>query len=678
MSGYEIGISGLHAAQNALEIVGNNLANAATEGYHRQKVELRPRDEVYTNGHLIGQGVDMTGIKRLVNKLLDGEIVNQESTLAQLEKELEALTTVESAFAELTTSAMSTAMDDFFNAMHSLSANPNDVNMQSLVGSGAESLCNLMRNLGSVVTELEDLALSEAQSTIEDVNVITEQIAELNEKIKSLSVRGHDVSNMLDQRDQLITELSRLIGITTYEKDDNVVDVVVGDVTVVLGNLTTNLDVGLVVNGSDYDLGVTAAGQNIYNTNLTGGRIGGLLSLRNSIVRDISTSLDTLALTIIKEINHLHVQGVGTAGSFDRLTGWTMTETDVANMIPPVTGGSIFIRVTDSTGAVTRYEVAVDQATSTLSSVAADFAAIPGLDLNTAVNSGRLQIVANPGYTFDFLPGALAEPSGYPGGPLAGGPAGEAPPNITITGTYTGTANQTYTCTVNTTPPGATCAIGSDTMELTIVDGSGVTVARLNIGQGYTGGTGVDSILAFDNGLKISFSSNGSSPGYLNDGEQFEIQALANSDTSGFLSAVGINTFFSGVDATSMAVNEDVQLSGTKIAVFRSVEQSVGANALEMAKLGDTTLTDLAGMDPKSYYRDLATDVGNEIAVANVRYDNAHGVWRSLLSQRSDVSGVDMNDEAAQMLVYERMFQAMAKYMNTVTDTLDMLMSIAS
>ncbi len=678
MGGYEIGISGLHAAQSALDIVGNNLANAATEGYHRQRAELRPRTEVYTGGHYIGQGVEMDGVRRSVDKLLDKEIAIQEAAIKQLEKELEALTTMEAGFAELSTSGLSTAMDEFFNAMHTLAANPNDVNMQALVSSGAESLCNLMRNLGAVVSELEDVALTEAQSSIDDVNILAEQIAELNEKISSLTVRGHDVSNMLDQRDQLITEMSRLIGIQTYEKDDNVVDIVVGDVTVVLGSRTTALEVGLVTNGSHQDLGVSARGQSIYNTEVSGGRIGGLVSLRNELIREVSTKLDTLALTLIQEVNHLHVQGVGTDGSFERLTGWTMTQTDVDRMVPPVTDGTLFIRVTDAAGNITRHAVTVTTAGSTLSSVAADIAAIPGLNLNTGVNSGRLQIVANPGYTFDFIPGALASPSGYPGGPLAGAGAGadQAPPNIRITGAYTGATNQTYTCTVSTLPPGSTFALGEGRMELAVVDGNGVTVAQLNLGQGYKAGADVDGILPFDSGLSLSFGANGPSPGYLNDGEQFEIQALANSDTSGFLAAVGINTFFSGIDATSIAVAETIRQNGGRIAISRSVQQDDSANALAIAQIGDTALSALNGMDPKAYYRDLATDVGNEIAVKKVQQKNAQGIWRNLIERRSEVSGVDMNNEAAQMLIFERMFQAMAKYINSVTKSMDTVMGL--
>jgi flagellar hook-associated protein 1 len=676
MAGYEIGISGLHAAQLALDVVGNNLANGATEGYHRQTVDLRPVEDVYTGGHQIGQGVSVVGIERMIDKLLDAEIVSHESDMAQIQKELESLTTMESAFAELTTSGLSSAMDNFFNSLHQLAATPTDVNLQSLVVSGAETLANQLRNLSSVSRDLEDQTYSEAQDTIKDVNMVTGQIAELNDQISSLAVRGKETNNLQDQRDKLITKLSQMIGIKTYRREYNVIDVLVGDTTVVLGSNSTELSVGLVENDGHNDIGVTPTGQDSYDTKVEGGRIGGLVSLRNTIIRQISDSLDTLASRIIEETNNLHVQGVGSSGSFERLSGWTMTETDVDQFVPPVTTGDINLRLTDPSGVVTRHTIHVDANTSTLASVAADIAAIPGLNLNTGVNAGRLQIVANPGYSFDFLPGALALPSGYPGGPLAGAGAGadEAPPTIQILGTYTGDTNQTYTCTVQTTPPGGTQAIGNGTMELEVVDGAGEVVAKINLGDGYVPGT----IVGINKGLKIKFNSDGVSPGYLNDGEQFEIKALANSDTSGFLTATGINCFFSGVDAGSIAVSDHVKESGGNIAVSRSVEKSDSANALALAAIGDTEFSGLSNLSPKSYYRNLATDVGNQISVTKARQENTEGVWRNLSEQRSQVSGVDMNDEAAKMLLYERMFQGMAKYMSTVSKSLDNLLSLAS
>jgi len=211
-------------------------------------------------------------------------------------------------------------------------------------------------------------------------------------------------------------------------------------------------------------------------------------------------------------------------------------------------------------------------------------------------------------------------------------------------------------------------------MDLVIQDGSGATIASLNIGQGYQGGTEI----LLENGIKVSLSANGVSPGYLNDGDEFTINALANSDTSGFLAAVGMNSFFAGNDASTITLADDIVRSASRIAVSRSVEQSDNANAVAIAQLGDTASSALGGFSTKEYYRNMTVSVGNSISFTQMQYDNAQGIKKSLESQRDEVSGVDVNDQAMQMMVYERLFQAMSKYLNTISDSLKTLITIIS
>ncbi len=196
MSGYDIGLSGLSAAQRALDVIGNNIANAATEGYHRQRIDLRPMDDMYTNGVLIGQGVEVKDVIRLIDTFLDDQIVKQESTMAQISRELTALTAMESAFGELSTEGLSTAMDNFFNALHELAAKPNDKNYQYPVISTAESLVNQLRSLGTTVSDLATRVYEEAQNTVEDINTLAAQIAKLNKDIHTMAVKGNNVNNM--------------------------------------------------------------------------------------------------------------------------------------------------------------------------------------------------------------------------------------------------------------------------------------------------------------------------------------------------------------------------------------------------------------------------------------------------------------------------------------------------
>ncbi|MHC4236642.1 MAG: flagellar hook-associated protein FlgK [Planctomycetota bacterium] len=673
MAGYEIGISGLHAAQQALDVIGNNIANAATEGYHRQEVDLRPADEVYTNGQMVGQGVYNAGARRLVDQILESELLRQNSSIADIEKRLGTLRMIENAFGELSSEGLSTALDHFFAAFSDLSLHPDDVNLQSSLLSSAETLANHFNNLGTVISDIEEAVYNEAVSSVERINLLAGQIAQMNIEIYSQQMRGNDANNTMDQRDMLIAELSELIGIRTVVRDTGMVDITASDVSLVVGSTAAELEAGLVLDGDHYQLGLRPKETQGYDTNISGGVLGGLFNLRNELVYGVKTQLDMLAQNLVSQINRLHAQGVGADGAFTMLAGWTMAETDVSGMNPPVSEGQIHIRVTDPTGQVIRHTVSVT-ASSTLSSIASDIAAIPGLDQNTGVNSGRLQIIANLGYSFDFLGGTLSVPNTTVPDPLAGAGAGpdQLPPAIGVSGGYTGAVDETYTCTVKTTPPGQTYAIGTGSMELEIQNAAGAILKTVNIGQGYVAGTS----FILDDGIKIRLEADGVSPGYLNDGERFTIEALASSDSSGFLAAVGINSFFSGADAGSIGVSDFVRGNGSNIAVSRTVEMTDNLNAGAMAALGDSAQVALGGLSPKEFYRKMVVDLGNDVSITEMQHSNAQSIHRSLDQQRDEISGVDVNEQASLMMLYERMFQAMARYMNTINETYETVLTI--
>jgi flagellar hook-associated protein 1 FlgK len=786
MAGYEIGISGLHMAQSALDVIGNNIANAATKGYHRQDINLRPAQESVSNGLLVGQGADFVGITRRINQLLEGQILRQDSTMSSLSRQMESLRSIESAFAELSTDGISTSLNEFYIAFQKLSLSSDDANLQSAVVSAVQALCDQLRSVASVVTNLGDITYSEAQTTVQKVNELAEQIAQMNGIIYSQQVRGFDSGNIMDQRDQLIAELNELAGVETSTGSYGQTNVTISGLPLVVGNNAVSIEANLRPNGDEYDLALSISGTDQYNTDITGGILGGLVTLRNSELREIANKLDTLAQTIISETNQLHVQGVGPAGSFTNLTGWPMQGDSVSDFEPPVSEGTIYVRVTAPDGTATRYAIIIDS-DSTTQSIAEDFAAIEGLS-NTTIHSGSLQITADSGYMFDFLPSALSTPSPYvslddsslvgggteataaptiqvsgaytgtasqdytctvttEGGMQAigtgtmtltvtdgggnivdtinigegyesgdsimlsnglmislngddvspgyfndgdeftlsasvlagGGTSGTAAPTIQVSGLYTGSVNQTYTCTVSTASSEAQ-AIGTGSMTLIVQDGSGATIASINIGQGFTASTADvnGTVITLESGITITLGANGTSPGYFNDEDTFTIDALADSDTSGFLAAAGINCFFAGTDASSITLSDDIAQSGRRIAVSRTVEQTDQANALAIAQLGDAASASLGGISIKDYYRNLTVDVGNQVSFTQTQYDNAAGIQRSLSDQRDKVSGVDINDQAMQMMLFERMFQAMSRYMSTISDSLDMMMTIIS
>lgn len=653
MQNYSIGLSGLNAAQRALDTIGNNMANAATEGYHRQRLDLVPAYSSQAGSVVWGGGVDVAGVSRIMDILLEHEILRQQSSLGQTAQELATLQNIESAFGELSSGgSLNATIDEFFSALQALAAHPSQIIWQDQAVTAGEALAAQFRTLGEFFNKLELQIVLEAENTIDRINALINQISELNSNIEAMEIRGGVANNLRDQRDQRISELSELAEVEVQSREHGVADVSVAGVPVVIGSSAIELEVGLTE--GNY-IGVSAAGSQNYSTNMRGGQLGGLLLLRNEIVHGVYNDLDTLVRAIIQQVNQYHVQGLGSEGSFTELTGWVMTSEELADFDPPLTNGSIFIRLTDtSTGQITRHEVDVDASTDSISTIAAKINAIDGL--TASVVSSKLRIQADTNYGFDFLPAVLPEPT-------VSNLTAASPPSISVSGIYNGTENDTFTFTVV-----GTGSVGNGNLRLEVRNGSAEVIATLNVGAGYA----ADDKLGLGNGIEVSLST-----GDLNAGDTFEIDAFASTDTSGFLSAVGINTFFFGHSALDIAVRSDIRNAPGRIATALGSDLTDNTNALRLAGLSDEALDSLGSMTVGEFYRRFATNIGQEISIKQMRHDNTDVMLQNLNKRQTEVSGVNINDEAAQILVFEQMFQAMAKYLSTIQSVIMTLMELA-
>lgn len=655
MSNYSIGISGIYAAQKALEVIGNNIANAATEGYHRQRIELSPAISRREGDLIFGGGVEVERIERMIDDFIEKELLRQSSLLGQVGTEVGTLWTVENALGELSAggSGLNAAIDKFFSALRDLSAHPGESIWQNQAVSSGEAMAGQFRTLEEFLSTLETQIRLEAENVVERVNTLASQIAELNDSIERVEIASGSASSQRDKRDKLITELSELVAVETLSRAYGVVDVNIGGIPLVMGALSMELEAGLDESGS---LGISILGESNYLTNIEGGKIGGLLSLKNDLIYDIHSDLNSLASVIIQQINQYHVQGVGSDGSFTGLTGRVMASENLADFDPSVTDGKIYIRVTNtSTSEITRNEITVDASSDTLSDIATDISNITGL--NALVVSSRLSITADANYKFDFLPCVLSSPT-------ASTLTGTSPPTISVSGIYTGTTNDTFEFTVS-----GVGSVGNGTLQLTVKDngGAGSVVATLNIGSGYAAG----DLLDVGNGIKISVGT-----GDFGAGDNFDVAAFADSDTSGVLAAVGINTLFSGSDAGDIGLRSDISASPGRVATGLGADMTDNTNVLRMAGLEEEAMSSLSSLTCGGFYRKLVTDLGQQISIKQMRQDNIEAMMQNLATQQGEVSGVNINEEAAQLLIFEQMFVAMAKYIATVKSSLSSLMEI--
>lgn len=655
MQNYSIGLTGLSAAQTAMDIIGNNIANAATEGYHRQRVELAPSSYGGIGNITSGAGVDVAGVTRMIDSLLEDEIVRQESASGQVSQELSTLSSIETTLGEFAEAGgLNSTIDAFFDALRGLAAHPLEQVWRNETISSAQALASEFQRLGNLLGGMEDQIALDAQNTVGSINALVTQIAEMNGKIQAVEINQGEAHNLQDHRDHLISELAGLAAVETQQREYGVVDVSIAGLPVVTGAVAVTMDAALQ---PDQTLGVGAAGNKLYDLEVQGGRLGAMLTLKNELVKGLRTDLDALANAIINQVNQCHVQGLGQEGSFQQMTGWVMNDADLSAADAPITDGTFYLRLTNTaTGEVERYAIDVDvsgPSPDTLVSIAAKIDAIDGL--NASVVSSRLHVVADVSYTFDFLPAILPSPT-------ATNFTAGSPPAVSVSGIYNGDANQTFTFTV---AGGGT--VGNGELRINITDGNGDVVSTVNIGAGYAAG----DVIELPNGIKIAVST-----GELNDGDSFTVEVLATSDTSGFLAAAGMNTFFSGSNASDMRVSSDIADAPDRIATALGGDLTDNNAALRLAALRDETVESLGGLAPGEYYHRIVANLGQEVALKQSRQDNIEAMVQNLKQRRSDISSVNINDEAAQLLVFEKMFQAVARYLTSVQTSMTTLMDM--
>lgn len=660
MSNLSIGVSGIQAAQKALDIIGNNLANAATPGYHRQRINFTPAYSTYRQSAIIGGGVESSHITRMVDNLLEKELLRQGSSLAQVSQEYDVLQTVETAFGELSASGgLNEAIDNLFNSFADLTNHTDEIIWQRQVVTSAETMATKFRTLGSFLGELDKQIQLEAENYIEQANTIINELAKLNDDIEKMELQGNKANNLRDERDQLITELSEIIGVSSYERENGVVDVEAGGIAVVIATRATEIETGIMDDGS---LGLTIKGAYNYTPNVSGGKLGGLMNLKNTVFNDITQDLDNLALTLIRQVNSLQVQGLGSHGSFTGLDGWPLTDEVLANFEPAITEGKIYIRITDTdTGTISREEIDLSTIVPsdplvglTVSDVAAEIDAITGL--NCWYDALGLHIEqSDSNYEFDFLPAVLPEPTAST---LTGGTV----PSITVSGIYTGTENDTFTFEVS-----GAGTVGNGTLNLEVRNGAGQVIKTLNIGEGYAAG----DELSIGNGIKVSIGV-----GDFGAGDNFEVDAFASTDTSGLLAATGMNCFFSGSGALDINVRQQISDDPTRVATSLGADCTDNYNALRIAELINEPITELDNMTIGTFHRKLITDIGQQLNVRQMQQENLEVIVQNLDNQRNEISGVDINEEAAQLLLFEQMFQSMARYLTTVQTTMENLLTI--
>jgi flagellar hook-associated protein 1 FlgK len=557
----QIGQSAILASQTAIQVAGNNMANASTPGYHRQVARLSPsRPEYIGRAGFVGTGVQMQRIVRTVDTALQGRTRAAISDQNASEIDQRFLNAIESIRNELSDQDLSSRLSAFFNSFSELANSPNDEAVRTVVIQQASGLANAMRELrnehANVRLEI-DRALG---ATVRTVDGLLDQVAEVNRQIVDAEQGGGSDANALrDRRDELVNEIAQFIPVSTVEQPNGALDILVGSIPVVLAGESRGITLRTEASsdGTAVSLRVKADGTTLEPE---AGQVGALFRQRAETVDPAIEDLDTLARELAFQVNRIHSQGQGTRG-FSTLTGLNRVldasanlASDAADVPFDIRNGSFELHVTNqATGLRTTVVIAVDPQTTSMNQLAAQISA--------------------------------AMPAGTGG--------------------------------ASVTPDGA---------------------LRLDATGGY----------------ELSFSN----------------------DSSGVLAALGVNALFGGSDASNLVVNAQIAEDPRLLATGRNHVSGSNAIALDIAGLEALSIDALGGRSLRGFWQSRTTDLAVRTQAANTKAESARLVRESLDAQSQATSGVSIDEESINMLSYQRQFQAAARYIATIDETLQTLLTI--
>ncbi|MFO1467549.1 MAG: flagellar hook-associated protein FlgK [Steroidobacteraceae bacterium] len=317
---FDISVSALQAFQRAINVTGNNVANAQTPGYSRQRVDLQTRQpQFYGNGWL-GTGVDVATVRRSFDQAAVNQLNASSSSLGQLDAFKTYSDQLDNLFSGKT--GIASAVQGFFAAASDVANDPTSAAARQAFLGQAQSLASTVQDASRQLDTINGDINARLTADIAQVNSYAKSIAQLNDQIVKAGgyAQGQQPNDLLDQRDQLITELSKYVGVSTVADGTGAVNVFVGNGQgLVLGGQANQLKT--VTNSFDpsrLEIGSATTGNHSISNNFTTGEIGGLLSARTQLTDPVRNQLGQLAIAIAQGVNDQQKVGLDLNGALGK------------------------------------------------------------------------------------------------------------------------------------------------------------------------------------------------------------------------------------------------------------------------------------------------------------------------------------------------------------------------
>jgi flagellar hook-associated protein 1 FlgK len=552
----------LFASQVGLQVTGNNIANANTPGYIRQRPVFTPATTQLIGGLPLGLGVQVDGIIQQSDRFLTERLRGAISDLANSEAQEDAYLQLEALIGELTDTDLSTSLSTFFNSINDVLNQPEDVSVRNLAVLQGVTLTDDIRRLDSRIRDIRGNINAQIVLAADDINRLSAEVAKLNVNIvqsETGSTSSSDAVGLRDQRELALGELSKILKIRVTEQPNGSVTLFAGGDFLVFDGEHRPVEVEHTA-----DRGISIATINLAATDspltAVAGSLAGNYAARDEILGGFVANLDELATTLTFEFNKIYSSGQGLTGLTDVRSEFTVDDESIA--LDQV--GLPFTPVNGS------FQVKVFNTRTGLTETTDVFVRLNGLDGDTSLED-------------------LAE-------------------------------------------------------SLDAIEGLAASVSP-------------------DRGLTIATESPILEFGF-------------GSDTSHVLASLGINTFFSGTNSRDIGITEIVRSDASK---FAASEGGVGEDtkiALQLAAFRDRPLDSRNGQTVSDQYEDLVSEVSQASSVTQAVSEGFRVFHRTLESQNLGLTGVSIDEEAINMIAYQRTYQASARLISTISELLNVLMSL--
>lgn len=552
----------LNVASLGLQVTGNNIANANTPGYIRQRLIQTPAPTQRYGGLLLGLGVEADGVVQVIDRFLEERLRNATSDLAGAEAQLAVFTQLESLIGELGDNDLSTALTSFFGSIHDVLNQPESTSVRNIAVQAGRALTEAIQRLDQRVRALHQDVNRQIVATADEINELLAEIARLNVQIVEAeggAVLPSDAVGLRDRRGIALAKLAEITDIRTIEQPTGDVTVLSGgEYLVSLGTYRPVKVVTTVENG----LQVSEIRVTELDAPLTGGggRLAGLIAARDEVLAGFLGDLNDFTRSLIFEFNKVFSSGQG-------LTGFASLESEFA--------------------------------------VADVNAALNEAGLSFAPANGLFQVLVYNEQTAE---------------------------------------RKTYDIRIDLNGTGPPTTLADLAAQLDAIDGLSATITA----------AGKLQIAADAPQIMFAFAD----------------------DSSGVLAALGLNTFFSGTGSHNIGINQVVRSDPRKFAVSSGGVGEDTRNGMVLANLLTAPLASQGNHSLAAIYDRMTGNVAQSAQIARSATDGFRHFQQTLEGQHLAITGVNLDEEAVRMILYQRAFQASARVIATINEMLDILVNL--